>query len=69
MLVRDQNRVQTGDIFPNRRQPFGDLAPTQARIDQDARPLGCDERRVPRAAAGEYANLNDEKSPPLRSRL
>jgi hypothetical protein len=67
MFVRDQNRVKAGDIFSNRRQPFRDLAAAQARIDQDTRPLGGDERRIPGAAACEYANLYDENL--LRSRL
>ena len=44
MLVRDQNRVETGDIFPDRRQPFGDFAAAQACIDEDSRPIRRNER-------------------------
>ena len=59
MLVRHQNRVQIVNAFADGREALRDFAPAQARVDQDPGSLACDEGRVPRTAARQYADFYD----------
>jgi hypothetical protein len=60
MLVRDENGVERGDIFPDGGEALRDLAAAEAGIDKNARAIRRDKRRVTGAAAGENANLDDD---------
>jgi len=65
MLVGDQDRIEPGWILADRSKPFAGVLETKARIDQQPRALGRDERRVPRAAARKCADPDDNPSPVL----
>ena len=64
VLVRNQNRVDTGEIFANRRKSLDDFPTAQARVNQQPSFTGPDERRVSRAAARQYTNLDDKDFSP-----
>jgi hypothetical protein len=66
MLVGNQNGIECGDVFADSGQALGRLAAAQASIDEDTRPPGRNEGRVPGAAASEDANLDDKDYAPLR---
>ena len=66
MLVGDQNRVHTSEIFADGRKSLNDFPTAQARVNQQPRSTGPDERRVPRAAARQYADLDDKESSRFR---
>ena len=51
VLVRHEHRVQSSDVLADCGQTLRNLAPAQARVDQQARAPGRDEHRVPGAAA------------------
>jgi hypothetical protein len=61
MLVRDEDRVQALGVLADRDQPFASLLEAQARVDKQPRPLGGHKSGVPRAAAGECADSNDNR--------
>ncbi len=62
VLVRNQNRINRSKAFADSRKPLRDLPPAQARVNQQSCSTGCDESRVPPAAAPEYADLDDKNS-------
>ncbi len=62
MLVRDQNGVDTSEVFPYDRKSLGDFPPAQARVNQQSRSIRRNERRVSCAAAREYADFDDKDS-------
>lgn len=66
MLVRDQNCVHTGEIFADGRKSLNDFPAAQARVNQQPRSAGPDERRIARAAARQYADLDDKESSRFR---
>ena len=59
VFMRDQNGIQVSDIFPDRGQTFRDLTAAQAGINEYARAIRGDERRVARARRCENADLKD----------
>jgi hypothetical protein len=66
MLVGDQNRVHTSEIFTDSRKSLNDFPTAQARVNQQPCSTGPDERRIARAAARQYADLDDEESSRFR---
>ena len=66
VLVRDQDRVHTSEIFADGRKSLNDFPTAQARVNQQPRSTGPDERRVARAAARQYADLDDKDSSRFR---
>jgi hypothetical protein len=62
VLVCDQNGVNTSEVFPYGRKPLSGFSPAQARVNQQSRSIGRNERRVPCAAAREYADFDDKDS-------
>jgi hypothetical protein len=60
MLVRNENGIERGDIFPDSGEALRNLAAAEACIDKNASAIGRDKRRVTGAAAGENANLDDD---------
>jgi hypothetical protein len=60
MLVRNENGIERGDIFPDSGEALRNLAAAEACIDKNASAISRDKRRVTGAAAGENANLDDD---------
>ena len=61
MFVRHQNGIQASKVFANRGKPLGYLATAEPGVNQQTGSVGGYKRRVPGAAAREYADLNDTK--------
>ena len=59
MLVRNQDGVDIVERFADRRQALAQFPHAQARVDQDARIFGGQERGVSGTAAGQHAELDD----------
>jgi hypothetical protein len=59
VFMRKQHGIQIRDIFADRRKPFGDLAAAEAGINQNARAIRRDERRITGTRGCENADLND----------
>jgi len=59
MFVRDQDGVQSGQIFTYRCQALADFAAAQAGIHQNARAIRGYQHRVAGTAAREDADLDD----------
>jgi hypothetical protein len=62
VLVRNQNCVDTSEILSDRRKSLDDFPPAQACVNQQSRSAGPDKGRVSRAAARQYADLDDNAS-------
>ena len=63
VLVRNQNGIDTSEIFADGRKSLGDFPAAQARVNQQSRFTRPNERRVSRAAARQYANFDDKTVP------
>ena len=59
MLMGDEDCVEPQRILADGEQPFASVAITQPRVDEQARTVGGDERRVSRTTAGEGADPYD----------
>jgi hypothetical protein len=66
VLVRDQNRVHASEIFADGRKSLNDFPTAQASVNQQPRSTGPYERRIARAAARQYADLDDNESSRFR---
>jgi hypothetical protein len=55
--MRQQNGIEISNIFVDNRQTPGDFAAAQPGIDQNARTVSCDERRIPGARRCQNADL------------
>ena len=63
MFMGNQDGVNRGQIFTDRRKPFRSFAPAQPSIDQQPGSIGRNEGRIASATAREYADLDDGASP------
>jgi hypothetical protein len=63
MFVCDQDGVKRRDVFPDGRQALVGFAAAQPGIDEYARPVGRDERRVTGTAARKNTNFDDAVAP------
>ena len=60
MFVRDEDRIDGRQVFADRRETFAKLPHAEPRVDQDARLFGRKQRRIPRTAACQHAELDDD---------
>ena len=67
MLVRDYDPVQGLEIFPDRGEPFDDLATTQTCVDENTSPISGDKGGISSATGRQDADLDDGGSSPVRS--
>jgi hypothetical protein len=63
MLVRDDDRIETGNVFADGGQALADFAAADARVDQNTRCLGGNENAVAGAAARKDTDFNDGETP------
>ena len=63
VLMRDQHRVDVFRFLADFSQPARQIFHAETRIDQNTRLRRGEKRRVPGAAAREYAESDDYKSP------
>jgi hypothetical protein len=57
VFVGNQNGVERLGLFADESEAPFEFLEAQSGIDEDSRPVRGNERRVPRTAAGQYAEL------------
>ena len=65
VLVRDEHGVQIFGLLADFGKPARQFPDAEPCVDQDTRPRCGEERRVSRAATGQYAEFYYDKSPSL----